>query len=152
MYCQRGEPSNAINENEKNNIVTCNTIVVTPKKKQSAQQIANILQYALTDGDIQQLIKNQLADAGEVWKLFNTNCGCQHQRIQLYLAHGEFADHLVSKDVLCAACPVCTGKWDHYFLPVRKDVVKQWLQAAMLDSSFSVKSTAANLLAFLWGK
>jgi len=50
---------------------------------------------------VRQLIKNQLADAGEVWKLFNTNHGCQYQCIHVYLSHGEFADHLVSKDVLC---------------------------------------------------
>ena len=99
--------------------VLCNTHVATPKKKISKEEMEDEREFKLSGADQQELVKNQLKDAVEVWNIFNINKGCQHQCLEQYLAHGVLRDDLVDASVHCGSCSVCTKRWFHFFfLPI----------------------------------
>ena len=77
--------------------------------------------------------------------LFCLNRGCQHLRIQQYLAHGEMRDDLVDAQYSCNNCPICNKTWHNYFLPIRKEGVKLWLRECPRDGRLPCKGSIKNL-------
>ena len=85
-----------MDESEQNNVVICNTHMATPKTQRSKEEMVDGMEFKLSRADQQELVKNQLVDAGEVWNTFNINTGCQHQQLEHYLAYGVLRDELVN--------------------------------------------------------
>ena len=149
-------------EDEDNNIAGFNTLI-TPRKKHNNQRgttnNSNVnrrheesLQYRLKPSQKKHLRDTQLNHLVEVIDFFSLNRGCQHARIQEYLATGKLPIVTESAIRTCDdACGICSGSWHLNFLPVYKDAVVAWFNSVAVRDAFPMDATMDNLFGLLWG-
>jgi len=108
--------------------------------------------YELTTSQRKRLVENELKEYEVVLNLFCVNRGCQHRRIQQYLACGEMRDLPPGITPCGTSCDICTNEWKRYFLPVVKEHVVAWLECGLVRDTLPCEATCESLLNLLWNK
>jgi len=124
-----------------------NNTITTSTSKKSTSQLKRDKDYALSKTQQQYLVVKQNNDIRNVLDLYCLDRGCVQRRIQMYLSGSDFK-HLPDECLPCGnACPICTGQWKHYFLPVRKDGILAFFQNS---DDLPCEATAVKLIGTVW--
>ena len=143
-----GDRDDEDSDDVNNTIAGANTMVTPKKAKRSKQSTRK--QYHLTTGQRKKLVERGIAEFTEVLQVFCLLDGCQHARIQQYLATGQLSPLDNAINTCGGRCPVCSGTWHKTFLPVDKDAVILWFNSGTVRDTFPMDSNENNLYKLLW--
>ena len=132
-----------------NNTIAGANTMVTPKKAKRHKQSTR-KEYPLTTGQRKKLVGRGIAEFMDVLQVFCLLDGCQHARIQEYLAKGQLGQVPNALSTCGGACPVCSGAWHETFLPVDKHAVILWFNSGTVRDAFPMDPNVDNLFKLLW--
>ena len=125
-----------------------NTSVAISNQKQSPRSKKIADEYPLSRYQLQSNALRQRSQLMDVLNIFCLRKGCIQRRLEQYLADGEINDSRVDITSPCLVkCPICDGKWEKYFRPVRKDGIVAWLQNSQ---SFPCNANSNDLIDTIW--
>ena len=149
IYSQGDYPDEDIDADVDAIIAGVNTIVTPRKSTRNNNQRKK--QYPLSSSQRKNLVNHGLAEFSDMLKVCCLIDGCQHARIQKYLATGYLANMSNSTIQPCGGMrSYCTGKWQSTFLPVDRDAVVLWFNSGRVRDEFPMNATADNLFKLLW--
>jgi len=149
IYSHGDNPDEDIDADVDETIAGVNTIVTPHKSTRNMNRRKK--QYPLSSSQRKNLVNRGLAEFSDMLKLACLIDGCQHARIQQYLAKGYLTNMSNSTIQSCGGmCSVCTGKWQITFLPVDKNSVLLWFNSGRVRDEFPMNATADNLFKLLW--
>ena len=110
-------------DDDADDLTSMNMVIESPWKNSNKELQDIEKKYALNANQKASLMRKQLKDLLDVLRLFCLNLGCQHRRMQRYLATGGLDTAFYLIHPCSSACPVCTNEWGKYFRPLWKDGV-----------------------------
>ena len=124
---------------------------MTPRKSKYNDTRSRTKSYPLTTGQRKKLVQRQLVEFNDVLKVHCHLDGCQHARIQGYLALGYLPTKSNTNIHSCGGtCAVCSGSWHRTFLPVDKQAVLLWFNSGSVRDTFPMDASVENLFQLLW--
>ena len=91
------------------------------------------------------MAEREIAKFTDVMQVFCLLDGCQHARIQQYLATGQLSPLDNAINMCGGRCPVYSGIWHNTFLPVDKQKVLLWFNSGTVLDAFPMDSNENNL-------